>query len=75
MFAAVVRVVQARCLVHVRCNISRVPRLRSRVRKAGLRVPRGTSVRTVLVYDGTIAPEVEENGYFDYLVPVESFFN
>ena len=39
-----------------------------------LRVPRGTSVRTVLVYDGTIAPEVEENGYFDYLVPVESFF-
>ena len=40
-----------------------------------LRVPRGTSVRTVLVYDGTIAPEVEENGYFDYLVPLESFFN
>ena len=40
-----------------------------------LRVPRGTSVRTVLVYDGTIALEVEENGYFDYLVPVESFFN
>ena len=40
-----------------------------------LRVPRGTSVRTVLVYDGVVAPEVEENGYFDYLVPVESFFN
>ncbi len=39
-----------------------------------LRVPRGTSVRTVLVYDGVVAPEVEENGYFDYLVPVESLF-
>ncbi len=40
-----------------------------------LRVPRDTSVRTVLVYDGIIAPEVEENGYFDYLVPAESLFN
>ena len=39
-----------------------------------LRVTRGTSVRTVLVYDGVVAPEVEENGYFDYLVPVESLF-
>ncbi|MBQ6340500.1 MAG: AAA family ATPase [Kiritimatiellae bacterium] len=39
-----------------------------------LRVPRDTSVRTVLVYDGIIAPEVEENGYFDYLVPAESLF-
>ncbi len=36
-----------------------------------LRIPRGVSVRTVLVYDGAIAPEVEENGYFDYLIPVE----
>ena len=39
-----------------------------------LRVPRGVSVRTVLVYDGDLAPEVDEDGYFDYLVPVESFF-
>ncbi len=39
-----------------------------------LRVPRGVSVRTVLVYDGILAPEVEENGYFDYLVPVERLF-
>lgn len=36
-----------------------------------LRLPRGVSVRTVLVYDGLLAPEVEEDGYFDYLVPVE----
>ena len=39
-----------------------------------LRVPRGVSVRTVLVYDGALAPEVEENGYFDYLVPIERLF-
>ncbi len=39
-----------------------------------LRVPRGVSVRTVLVYDGVLAPEVEEDGYFDYLVPIERFF-
>lgn len=38
---------------------------------ARLRVPRGVSVRTALVYDGALAPEVAENGYFDYLVPVE----
>lgn len=27
------------------------------------------SVRTVLVYDGKLAPEVEENGFIDFLVP------
>lgn len=27
------------------------------------------SVRTVLVYDGKLSPEVEENGYIDFLVP------
>ena len=40
-----------------------------------LRVPRGTSIRTVLVYDGILAPDVEENGYFDYLVPIERLFD
>ena len=39
-----------------------------------LRAPRGVSVRTVLVYDGELSPEVEENGYFDCLVPVERLF-
>ena len=39
-----------------------------------LRVPRGKSVRSVLVYEGELAPEVVENGYFDYLVPVETLF-
>ena len=27
------------------------------------------SVRTVLVYDGKLSPEVEENGFIDFLVP------
>lgn len=39
-----------------------------------LDVPRGVSVRTVLVYAGMLAPEVEENGYFDHLVPAEKLF-
>lgn len=38
---------------------------------ARLDAPRNVSVRTVLVYEGSVAPEVEENGYFDFLVPVE----
>ena len=39
-----------------------------------LRLPRSKSVRTVLVYDGEIAPEVVENGFFDYLIPIERMF-
>ena len=35
---------------------------------------RDVSVRTVLVYAGTLAPEVEENGYFDHLIPAENLF-
>lgn len=31
----------------------------------------GKSVRTVLVYEGDLVPEVEESGYFDFLVPAE----
>ena len=36
-----------------------------------LKLPRNQSVRLVLVYDGVLDPEVEEDGYFDYLIPVE----
>ncbi|MBO4344213.1 MAG: hypothetical protein J5833_00560 [Victivallales bacterium] len=39
-----------------------------------LHVPKGKSIRTALVYDGDIAPEVEENGFIDFLVPVERLF-
>ena len=40
-----------------------------------LAAPRGTSIRTVLVYDGKIDPKVEEDGYFDYLIPIEQLFD
>ena len=33
--------------------------------------PRGISVRTVLVHEGEVAPEVEEDGYFDFIIPIE----
>ncbi|MBP5320861.1 MAG: AAA family ATPase [Kiritimatiellae bacterium] len=46
--------------------------LQSKVQR--LATPTGVSVRTVLVYEGTLAPEVEENGYIDHLVPIERFF-
>lgn len=42
-----------------------------KVRRLGL--PRGKSVKTVLVYDGELDPSVEEDGFFDYLVPAEQF--
>ena len=31
--------------------------------------PSGVSIRTALVFDGTIAPTVEANGYFDAIIP------
>ena len=39
-----------------------------------LRVSRVKSMRSVLVYEGELAPEVEEDGFFDYLVPIERMF-
>lgn len=36
-----------------------------------LNLKRGISIRTVLVYDGIIVPELVEDGYFDYLIPAE----
>lgn len=36
-----------------------------------LAIPKGKSVKTVLVYDGVIAPELEEDGFFDFLVPAD----
>ena len=32
---------------------------------------KGKSVKTVLVYDGELAPELEENGFFDHLVSMD----
>ena len=36
-----------------------------------LPLKKGKSVKTVLVYDGELAPELEENGFFDHLVNVD----
>lgn len=38
---------------------------------ARLAVPKGKSVKTVLVYDGNLAPELEEDGFFDFIVPID----
>ena len=66
--------VQTRTAVHVveikrRAQIlaSVEDEVREKVKR--LKSPRSLSVRTALVYDGELAPEVEENGYFDSLVP------
>ena len=37
-----------------------------------LRVPDGVSVRTALVYAGTLSKGVRGSGYFDVLVPAET---
>lgn len=39
-----------------------------------LRLPKGKSVKTVLVYQGELDATLEEDGYFGYLVPVEKLF-
>ena len=36
-----------------------------------LEVAKSLSVRTALVYDGTLAPSVEADRYFDFLLPFE----
>ena len=36
-----------------------------------LKLPRGRSVKTVLVYEGELDPTVEEDGFFDYVVPAD----
>ncbi len=38
---------------------------------ANLEVAKGLSVRTALVYDGTLAPSVEADRYFDFLLPFD----
>ena len=39
-----------------------------------LRVARGTSVRTALVYEGRLSPAVKEEGFFDFLVSAGDLF-
>ena len=42
-----------------------------REKVANLEVAKGLSVRTALVYDGTLAPSVEADRYFDFLLPFD----
>ena len=46
--------------------------VREKVRR--LPVKAGMSVRTALVYAGKLASAVREDGYFDFIVPVEDLF-
>ena len=36
-----------------------------------LAVPFNMSVRTILVYDGHLAPSVQADGFFDFAIPIE----
>ena len=47
--------------------------VRDKIRR--LKLPRDISVRAALVYDGELAPELEENNYFDFLVPAARLFD
>lgn len=69
--------IQTRTALHVveikrRVSISASVEDEVREKVKRLRVPRGFSVRTALVYAGELAPEVVERGYFDALVPIEA---
>ena len=46
--------------------------VRDKIRR--LKLPRDISVRSALVYDGELAPELEEDNYFDFLVPAARLF-
>ena len=46
--------------------------VREKIRR--LKLPRDISVRTALVYDGYLDSTIEENNYFDYLIPAERLF-
>lgn len=42
---------------------------------AALKLPRGIAVRTALVHDGDVAPELAENRFIDFIVPMERLFD
>lgn len=52
-------------------DISVVDEIRDKVLR--LPVNRGLSVRIALVYDGTLDPRVESEGYFDFIIPFARF--
>ena len=52
-----------------RIGDSVVEEVRQKVERLAL--PKSKSVKTVLVYDGELDPSVEEDDFFDYLIPAE----
>ena len=65
------------CLVEIKRRKRIGPEIedevRSRLAKLGVR--RGISKRTALVYEGSLAPEVVDGGYFDFIVPAVELLN
>lgn len=61
------------CLVEIKrreqIGMEVVDEMRERV--AAFPKIRGKAIRTALVYDGTLAPTVEANGYFDAIIPFD----
>ena len=58
---------RGRCLEHIAASI--VDEVREKVRR--LKLPKGQSVRTGLIYCGELAPEIDGRDDFDFLVPAE----
>ena len=54
-------------------NSSIVDEVQQKVNR--LKLPRDRSVKLVLVYAGELDSSVEEDGYFDYLVPAEKLIH
>ena len=61
------------CVVEIkrRALIGREVEQEVEAKVRALALPRNVSVRTALVYEGTLAKSVEADGYFDALVPIE----
>lgn len=64
------------CVVEIKRKAKITEEIEDSVREKIMRLglPRSISVRTALVYEGKLSEEVRENGYFDYLVPIEHLF-
>ena len=62
-----VYVVEVKRCNHIDASVEK--EIAEKVARLGVRS--GKSVRTVLVYEGVLSPEVEENGFIDFIVPFE----
>ena len=53
--------------------VSAINSIRRQAKRPSL--PERKSVKTVLVYAGELDPSIEEDGFFDYLVPAEKLLD